>query len=118
MPPQCILSTIQKPGGVVDQIFTYGAHLVLNEYDQYDMSLRSTVAWCLAHRPGERPTMLQLQAILNDAVRKQYPGEDNDGGRSTVADLLGSPPPPRPTVAAANAAALANLQTTTLGGPA
>lgn len=48
------------------------------------------IAWIMAHSPGKRPTMLQLERILMNAVLKDY-GED---GRTSVAELLESPPPP------------------------
>lgn len=48
------------------------------------------IAWIMAHSPGKRPTMPELEDILMKAVRKDY-GEDD---RTSVAEILGSPPPP------------------------
>lgn len=50
-----------------------------------------TVAWIMAHSPGKRPKMLTLQEILMKAVRRDYNEED----RTSIAELLGSPAPPR-----------------------
>lgn len=73
-------------------IWTYAGHLVSPEYDRYDPLLRSTVAWCLAHRPMDRPQILELETLLMAAVavdRSATEGPD----RTTIASLLGSVPP-------------------------
>lgn len=58
VPPECLRVQIIKPGGVTDTIYTYGSELLDEDlYGHYDLPLRSTVAWCLAHRPEDRPKM-------------------------------------------------------------
>lgn len=49
-----------------------------------------TIAWIMAHSPGKRPKMLELQEILMKAVRRDYDEDD----RTSIAELLESPPPP------------------------
>lgn len=77
-------------------MFTYGGHLLEESFNHYDATLLSTVAWCMAHRPRERPTMLELEAILKDAIAREYPEEDDDDTRLTIRELLDSPSPPIP----------------------
>lgn len=48
------------------------------------------IAWIMAHSPGKRPKMLELQEILMKAVRRNYDEQD----RTSIAELLESPPPP------------------------
>lgn len=68
----------------------YGGYVLDDAFDHYDRDLRMAVAWVMAHVPGKRPTMMQLQAILMNAVRKDY----NEEGRTSIAEVLGSPAPP------------------------
>lgn len=69
----------------------YGGYVLDEAFDHYDQRLRMTVAWIMAHSPGKRPKMLTLQEILMKAVRRNYDEED----RTSIAELLGSPAPPR-----------------------
>lgn len=55
--------------------------------------------------------MLQLEAILNDALVKAYPDEENDDARVSIADILGSSPPPRKTAVGAGESAAATVET-------
>ncbi|KAH8756240.1 hypothetical protein F5883DRAFT_620343 [Diaporthe sp. PMI_573] len=78
--------------GLMDQdfsVYTYSGHLLKNYFNHYDMNLRMTIAWCMAHVPGQRPTMTQLQDVLMRAERQVF----NEEGRTSIAELLGSPPP-------------------------
>lgn len=96
IPPACLPVAITKPDGRTDQVFTYGSHFLWDEYDHYDPVLRSTLAWCMAHRPADRPTMLELEGLFQTALATAvFPGDD-DEDRITIGELLGSPPPPRP----------------------
>ncbi|KAJ0116909.1 serine threonine protein kinase [Diaporthe amygdali] len=84
------LMAIMDP--VKAMIWTYAGHLVGPDYDRYDPLLRSTVAWCIAHRPMDRPQILELETLLMAAVavdRSATEGPD----RTTIASLLGSVPP-------------------------
>lgn len=94
IPPTCVRATIAKPTGVVEEVFTYGSHLLgPGRYDHYDPALRATVAWCMAHRPGDRPTMVELEGVIQAAIARGSP-TDNDEDRSSVRWLLTNPPPP------------------------
>lgn len=101
IPPTCVEAEISKPTGEVERVFTYGSHLLADQYDHYDRSLRNTVAWCLAHRPRDRPTMRELDRVLRAAMRMEYALDADETARRTIGDLLCSPPPPRPHVAEA-----------------
>lgn len=68
----------------------YGGFVLNEAFDHYDKDLRMTIAWIMAHCPGKRPKMLELQEILMKAVRKNYDEDD----RTSIAELLESPPPP------------------------
>lgn len=69
----------------------YGGYVLDEKFDHYDRGLRMAIAWSMTHSPLERPTMLQLQEILMKGVRGDYDEE----GRTSIAELLSSPPPPR-----------------------
>ncbi|KAG6364156.1 hypothetical protein INS49_005754 [Diaporthe citri] len=73
-------------------IFKYGGYVLNEAFDHYDKGLRMTIAWIMAHSPGKRPEMLELQEILMKAVRRDY----DEGDRISIAELLESPPPPPP----------------------
>lgn len=95
IPPECIQISITKPTQPqqTDQVFTYGSHLILDpSYDHLDPSLRATVAWCMAHRPVDRPDMLVLEAIIRNALKTNFPDDDNDN-RDAISVLLNSPAP-------------------------
>lgn len=95
IPPECVQVVITKPTipPITHQVFTYGSHLLLNdEFSYYDTSLRATVAWCMAHRPRDRPTMLEIQDIFRRALVQVYQGDDDDD-RSSIRELLETPPP-------------------------
>lgn len=95
IPPDCVQVAITKPTipPITHQVFTYGSHLLLNdEFSYYDTSLRATVAWCMAHRPRDRPTMLEIQDIFRRALVQVYQGDDDDD-RSSIRELLETPPP-------------------------
>lgn len=91
---------IVKLNGVTEKIFTYGSRLLNDErLGAYDRDIRNTIAWCMAHRPADRPTMVELSAIFTDALQKTA-GELNgplEAFRTTIPQLLDSPPPQRPT---------------------
>lgn len=95
IPPTCLPVAITKPDGRNDQVFTYGSHFLWADYDHYDPLLRSTLARCMAHRPVDRPSMLELEALLEVALRSGTFPSDADADRIAVGELLGSPPPPR-----------------------
>lgn len=62
----------------------------------YDPLIIDTVAWCMAHKPGDRPTMIELeQRLSSNVLGRDWSDEDVDG-RITIRELLARPPPPRP----------------------
>lgn len=100
IPPDCVQADIVRPDGVTEKIFTYGSRLLNDEkYGHYDRDIRNTIAWCMAHRPRDRPTMIELSAIFNDAL-KRTAGEFTsplESFRTSIPQLLDSPPPQRPS---------------------
>lgn len=64
-------------------------------FTHIDQSLRETVAWCMAHRPADRPEMLELEGIFRTAMQRNFPNEHEAEHRETISGLLNSPPPPR-----------------------
>ncbi|CAN8103641.1 unnamed protein product [Discula destructiva] len=98
IPPECMRTTIIKPDGISDVIWTYGSDLLDDSlYGQYDLTLRTTVAWCLAHRPRDRPTMDEMEQALVDGIARKYAAEDQDARWVTIAELLDVPAPARTT---------------------
>ncbi|KAH8759467.1 hypothetical protein F5883DRAFT_525037 [Diaporthe sp. PMI_573] len=89
-PPSGTTETIS---GLLDNDFdvlTYGGHVLDQAYNHYDRGLRMTIAWIMAHSPGKRPTMMQLQDVLVTGVNKVIDEE----GRVSIGELVESPPPP------------------------
>ncbi|KAH8747958.1 hypothetical protein F5883DRAFT_653369 [Diaporthe sp. PMI_573] len=85
--------TIETISGLLDNdfdVFTYGGHVLDQAYDHYDRGLRMAITWIMAHTPGRRPTMMQLQDALITGVNKFIDEE----GRVSIGELVGSPPPP------------------------
>lgn len=72
-------------------IWTYSGRLVGEEFDHYDPLLRSTVAWCMAHRPADRPGILELERLITDAVAVDR-SETEAEGRVPIRELLEVPP--------------------------
>lgn len=72
-------------------IWTYSGRLVDNEFDHYDPLLRSTVSWCMAHRPADRPGILELERLITDAVAVDR-SETEAEGRVSIRELLVAPP--------------------------
>lgn len=72
-------------------IWTYSGRLVGEEFDHYDPLLRSTVAWCMAHRPADRPGILELERLITDAVAVDRSVTEAEG-RVSVRELLVTPP--------------------------
>lgn len=100
-----------KPNGVTEKIFTYGSRLLDDErYGRYDRDIRITIAWCMAHRPRDRPTMVELSAIFNDALQRTAGEFDSplEGFRATIPQLLNNPPPQRPPAGPESPAVLDN----------
>lgn len=82
--------------GSMKNIPTYIAPLLTDPaIDGYDPLLVDTIAWCMAHKPADRPTMQELEQRISSNVFKDWSDED-DTGRLTIRDLLAMPPPPRP----------------------
>lgn len=48
------------------------------------------IAWIMAHRPADRPSMLDLQTVLLTGVGRNFDEE----GRTSIEELLNSPQPP------------------------
>lgn len=69
----------------------YGGYVLDEKFDHYDRGLRMAITWAMAHSPANRPSMLELQEVLMKGVRGEYGEED----RTSIAELLRSPPPPR-----------------------
>ncbi|KKY35551.1 putative serine threonine protein kinase [Diaporthe ampelina] len=106
VPPACTQGRITKPDGTAQTVWTYSGHLLGSEFDHYDPLLRSTVAWCMAHRPADRPGILELERLIAAAAAVDRSGAEAEG-RVSIASLLGEPPaaaqdpppapaPPRP----------------------
>lgn len=91
VPPTCTRSRITKPDGATQMIWTYSGHLVGEEFNHYDPLLRSTVAWCMAHRPADRPGILELERLITDAVAVDR-SETEAEGRVSIRELLVTPP--------------------------
>lgn len=116
IPPDCVQADIMKPNGVTSQIFTYGSRILDDDkFGAYDSDLRHTIAWCMAHRPGDRPEMAELAAIFDNAIRRTAREFDEplEEFRTSVPQLLNSPPPQRPSVGIGLVHAIRNP-----GGPA
>jgi hypothetical protein len=71
-------------------IWTYAGHLLDPEFDHYDRLLRSTVAWCMAHRPSDRPGIRVLEGLIMSAVAHDRSAAEAEG-RVSIAELLGEP---------------------------
>ncbi|KAK7708436.1 hypothetical protein SLS63_013474 [Diaporthe eres] len=91
VPPTCTQSDITKPDGTTQKIWTYSGHLIGEQFDHYDPLLRSTVAWCMAHRPADRPGILELERLITDAVAVDRSAAEAEG-RVSIRELLGAPP--------------------------
>ncbi|KAG6356959.1 hypothetical protein INS49_014834 [Diaporthe citri] len=91
VPPTCTQSEITKPDGTTQTIWTYSGHLLGEQFDHYDPLLRSTVAWCMAHRPADRPGILELERLITDAVAVDRSAAEAQG-RVSIRELLGVPP--------------------------
>lgn len=91
VPPTCTQSEITKPDGTTQMIWTYSGHLLGEQFDHYDPLLRSTVAWCMAHRPADRPGILELERLITDAVAVDRSAAEAEG-RVSIRELLGAPP--------------------------
>lgn len=120
VPPTCTRSRITKPDGTTQMIWTYSGRLVGEEFDHYDPLLRSTVAWCMAHRPADRPGILELERLITDAVAVDR-SETEAEGRVSIRELLVTPPAATVQVPAAvqdTPAAPGNRAATGPGGPA
>lgn len=115
VPPTCTRRLITRSDGTTQDIWTYSGHLLGEEFDHYDPLLRSTVAWCMAHRPADRPGILELERLITTAVAVDR-SEAEAEGRVSIRELLGVPsaptgqtaavqdPPAAPPAAAAAAA--------------
>ena len=95
-PPQGTQQTILKIDGSTSSVYTYGGYLLDNRFDCYDPLLRSTVAWCMARCPFDRPSMLELENTILIGVTSRRDGRDE--GRVSIGELLSDPPPPRQNV--------------------
>ncbi|KAL2284732.1 hypothetical protein FJTKL_08812 [Diaporthe vaccinii] len=76
--------------------FTYGADLIFSRVaDEYDETLRTTIMWCMMHDPAERPTLRQLEhLIVGNLGIYQNDGDKITEGRTSISDILATPPPP------------------------
>ncbi|KAL2288862.1 hypothetical protein FJTKL_03508 [Diaporthe vaccinii] len=91
VPPTCTQSEITKPDGTTQKICTYSGHLLGEQFNHYDPLLRSTVAWCMAHRPTDRPGILELERLITDAVAVDRSATEAEG-RVSIRELLEAPP--------------------------
>ncbi|POS69723.1 hypothetical protein DHEL01_v211885 [Diaporthe helianthi] len=93
VPPTCTQRSIRvQPDGTTRMIWTYAGHLLDPEFDHYDPLLRSTVAWCMAHRPADRPDIDLLEGLLTNAAAADRSAAEAQG-RVSIAELLGVPAP-------------------------
>ncbi|KAL1851748.1 hypothetical protein Daus18300_012433 [Diaporthe australafricana] len=99
VPPDCVWADVTVADGTQRNIPTYGAPLLFNnDLSHYDPLLLNTICWCMAHRPGDRPRMLELEQRITRQVNRDWSGEDVTD-RVTIRDLLIQPPAPRATAA-------------------
>lgn len=94
VPPDCIWHEVTIGDGSKKRIPTYANPLVNDEAMQvYDPLLVDTLAWCMAHRPGDRPTIFELEQRIVTAVARDWSQED-ETDRISIRQLLSMPPPP------------------------
>lgn len=79
--------------------WTYG-HNLLSEYnpslaEQFSAELRNTVAWCMEHNPTERPSLSRLGQIVERNSEREVLDMPDHTTRTLVANLLGTPLPPK-----------------------
>ncbi|KAK2609855.1 hypothetical protein N8I77_003332 [Diaporthe amygdali] len=97
VPPDCVTASVTVGDGSKKDMPTYSVPLQSNiNLARYDPLLMDTVSWCMAHRPGDRPTMLQLEQRIRSAVDRDWSTEAS-AGRVTIKELLSDPPAPRPS---------------------
>lgn len=97
VPPDCIWHEVTIGDGSKRRIPTYANPLVNDDALQgYDPLLIDTVAWCMAHMPGDRPTMVELEQRIVSAVNRDWSQED-ESDRASIRQLLSMPPPPAQT---------------------
>ncbi|OTB03545.1 hypothetical protein M426DRAFT_23703 [Hypoxylon sp. CI-4A] len=63
-----------QPGSPV----TYAALIMdAEQYERVDLDLRQTIAECMRHDPGERPSLQQLLQQAQQGVTRTFPGESD-----------------------------------------
>lgn len=97
VPPDCVWTDVTIADGSKKRIPTYVAPLLTEPAVQgYDPLIIDTIAWCMAHKPGDRPTMVELeQRLFTNVINREWSQED-ENKRITIRELLARPPPPRP----------------------
>lgn len=85
--------------GTTLQVLTFAGSLLSDDFMHYDGLLRSTVARCMAYRPGDRPSMLELERTILSATTfwDSFPRPDGtpspDAGHIGIAEIMGIAPP-------------------------
>lgn len=97
VPPDCVWTDVTIGDGTKKRIPTYVAPLLTDPVIAgYDPLIVDTVAWCMAHKPRDRPTMLELEERLFANTMSRDWAQEDESGRITIRELLARPPPPRP----------------------
>lgn len=97
VPPDCVWVDVTIADGSKKKIPTYIAPLLTEPAVQgYDPLIIDTIAWCMAHKPGDRPTMVELEQRLFTNVMNRDWSQEDEKKRITIRELLARPPPPRP----------------------
>ncbi|KAB5545793.1 kinase-like domain-containing protein [Coniochaeta sp. 2T2.1] len=88
---------LRNARGEGELIWTYGSWLLDPRFKDTDLQLRMLVMRCMNHKPAERPTLAELDGILEDKVRTTRPSlEEQEATKSFCAKIFEAPPPPAP----------------------
>lgn len=97
VPPDCVWTDVTIADGTKKNIPTYVAPLLTDPaVGGYDPMIMDTVAWCMAHKPSDRPTMMELERRLFANVMMRDWNREDQRDRITIRQLLARPAPPRP----------------------
>lgn len=83
--------------GTFKEFWSYGTYLLEDKFNVFDRELRGLVVACMKHNPTERPSMAEIDAIMERQVRNRPAAAEEDARVKLFCQaMFGDPGPPVP----------------------
>ncbi|KAK0657962.1 hypothetical protein B0T16DRAFT_402809 [Cercophora newfieldiana] len=85
------------PAGNRRKAWSVGVYVMQDKFSHIDLGLRGLVMRCLAYKPADRPTMKELEDILDIYVntRAGPANKEDQDAQEWAKNIFAGPPPPR-----------------------